>query len=108
MKNRFYLSVVVAVAAFLNAPSAQLQAQQAANLAINVGANDLGGVVASASGPEGGVWVIAETTELGTKMAKMVVTDDQGRYVMPDLPKANYEVWVRGYGLAGLGGGDWP
>jgi hypothetical protein len=76
-----------------------LQAQQAANLAINVGANDLGGLVASASGPEGGVWVIAETTELGTKMAKMVVTDDQGRYVMPDLPKANYDVWVRGYGL---------
>ena len=29
----------------------------------------------------------------------MVVTDDQGRYVMPDLPKAKYQVWVRGYGL---------
>src|SRR6202023_1110060 len=50
-------------------------------------------------GPEAGVWVIAETTELGTKMSKMVVTDDQGRYVLPDLPKANYDVWVRGYGL---------
>ena len=99
MKKRFYLSVTLAVAAFLNASSAQLQAQQAANPAINVGANDLGGVVASASGPEAGVWVIAETTELGTKMAKMVVTDDQGRYVLPDLPKANYDVWVRGYGL---------
>jgi hypothetical protein len=29
------------------------------------------------------VWVIAETTELPTKFACMVVTDDQGRYVIP-------------------------
>ena len=50
-------------------------------------------------GPEAGVWVIAETTDLPTKFAKIVVTDEQGRYVMPDLPKANYSVWVRGYGL---------
>ena len=99
-KSRLYLSVAaVAVAAFFNAPSAQLHAQQAANPAIHVGANDLGGVVTGPTGPEAGVWVIAETTELGTKMAKMVVTDDQGRYVLPDLPKANYNVWVRGYGL---------
>jgi hypothetical protein len=32
-------------------------------------------------------------------MAKIVVTDDQGRYVLPELPKAKYSVWVRGYGL---------
>ena len=51
------------------------------------------------NGPEAGVWVIAETTDLPTKFAKMVVTDDRGRYVIPDLPKANYTVWVRGYGL---------
>ena len=50
-------------------------------------------------GPEAGVWVIAETTDLPTKYAKIVVTDDQGRYVLPDLPKAKYKVWVRGYGL---------
>ena len=43
--------------------------------------------------------MIAETTDLPTKFAKIVVTDDQGRYVLPDLPKANYSVWVRGYGL---------
>jgi hypothetical protein len=48
---------------------------------------------------EAGVWVIAETTELPTKYAKIVVTDDQGRYLIPDLPKADYSVWVRGYGL---------
>ena len=51
------------------------------------------------NGPEAGVWVIAETTELPTNYAKIVVTDDQGRYVIPDLPTANYQVWVRGYGL---------
>ena len=45
------------------------------------------------------MWVIAETTNLPTKFAKIVVTDDQGRYLIPDLPKANYNVWVRGYGL---------
>ena len=98
-KSRLYLSVAaVAVAAFMSAPSA-LRAQQAASPAIHVGANDLGGVVTGPTGPEAGVWVIAETTDLGTKMSKMVVTDDQGRYVLPDLPKANYNVWVRGYGL---------
>ena len=52
------------------------------------------------TGPEAGVWVIAETTELPTKFAKIVVTDDQGRYVIPDLPpNVNYQIWVRGYGL---------
>ena len=39
-------------------------------------------------GPEAGVWVIAETTDLPTKFARIVVTDDRGRYVIPDLPKA--------------------
>ncbi len=61
--------------------------------------NDIGGVVTSANGPEAGVWVIAETHDLPTRYAKMVVTDDQGRYLVPDLPKAKYTVWVRGYGL---------
>src|SRR5205807_2211759 len=59
-----------------------------------------GGVVTSMNGPEAGVWVIAETADLPTKFAKMVVTDERGRYVIPELPKANYNVWVRGYGLA--------
>lgn len=66
---------------------------------VMIDADDIGGVVRSASGPEAGVWVIAETSELPTKFARMVVTDDQGRYVLPDLPKAKYKIWVRGYGL---------
>ncbi len=61
--------------------------------------NVLSGVVASAQGPEAGVWVIAETDDLPTKFAKIVVTADNGRYLIPDLPKATYRVWVRGYGL---------
>src|SRR6195256_3336429 len=67
--------------------------------AVAIDADDIGGVVTSASGPQAGVWVIAETTELPTKFAKIVVTNDAGRYLVPDLPTANYNVWVRGYGL---------
>ena len=57
------------------------------------------GVVQSEKGPEAGVWVIAETKDLPTNFIKIVVTDDQGRFMVPDLPTANYKVWVRGYGL---------
>src|ERR1051325_3631037 len=74
-------------------------AQQQSSGAVAIDADDIGGTVASAKGAEAGVWVIAETTDLPTKFAKMVVTDDQGRYVLPDLPQANYQVFVRGYGL---------
>jgi hypothetical protein len=63
------------------------------------GAKDIAGTVTGASGPEAGVWVIAETNDLPTKFAKVVVTDDKGRFLVPDLPKGNYSVWVRGYGL---------
>src|SRR4249919_36703 len=74
-------------------------AGQQTNTAIAVDSDDIGGVVTSTKGPEAGVWVIAETTDLPTRFAKIVVTDDRGQYVLPDLPKANYNVWVRGYGL---------
>ena len=60
----------------------------------------LSGVVNGPEGPEAGVWVIAETDELPTKYVKIVVTDDSGMYVIPELPEATYDVWVRGYGLA--------
>jgi hypothetical protein len=57
------------------------------------------GVVRSADGPEAGVWVIAETRQLPTGFIKIVVTDDQGRFAVPELPDTTYQVWVRGYGL---------
>ena len=75
----------------------QLSSQQSA--LVKMDGDDIGGVVNGANGPEAGVWVIAETTNLPTKFAKIVVTDEQGRYLIPDLPKANYDIWVRGYGL---------
>ena len=67
--------------------------------AIAIDGDDLAGTVTGPSGPEAGVWVIAQTSDLPTPFARIVVTDDRGRYLVPDLPKANYSVWVRGYGL---------
>ena len=95
------------VAAFLGTSVAIMNARQAARSGpspqsasqIQIDPDDIAGVVTSAKGPEAGVWVIAETTDLPTKYVKIVVTDDRGRYLVPDLPKANYKVWVRGYGL---------
>src|SRR5215470_14355780 len=78
----------------LVAPRAQ---QQAASVAIDP--DDIGGVVGGPGGPQAGVWVIAETRDLPVRYIKIVVTDDQGRFVIPDLPKARYNVWARGYGL---------
>jgi len=66
---------------------------------VQVGDSDIGGVVTGPRGPEAGVWVIAETNDLPTKFVRIVVTDERGRYLIPDLPKATYSVWVRGYGL---------
>ncbi len=63
---------------------------------VAIDSDDIGGVVTGPNGPEAGVWVIAETKELGTRFIKIVATDDGGRYVLPDLPKATYDVWVRG------------
>ena len=102
MSTRHRLRVgvaAIAVTMFLTGAMAQLRAQQSAPPGVTVGEADLGGVVTGPNGPEAAVWVIAETTDLPTKLAKIVVTDDQGRYVLPELPKASYSVWVRGYGL---------
>jgi hypothetical protein len=98
MRGRFVAFLTATASAALSAMTvAPASAQQSG--AINIAAGDLGGVVNGPKGPEAGVWVIAETTDLATKFAKIVVTDDQGRYLIPDLPKANYRVWARGYGL---------
>jgi hypothetical protein len=94
-----YIGVIALVIAVLVAASAaRLSAQQPGDV-MRIDDDDIGGVVTSAHGPETGVWVIAETTDLPTKFARIVATDEQGRYVIPDLPKATYSVWVRGYGL---------
>src|SRR2546430_12898676 len=96
LKARLYLTVAaIGIASLLAAAPAQVSAQTA----VAIDNDDIGGVVTGANGPEAGAWVIAETTELPTKFAKIVVTDDRGRYLVPDLPKANYTVWARGYGL---------
>jgi hypothetical protein len=89
----------VGVALFLAASMVGTYAVQVPVDAVRVDNDDIGGVVTGARGPEAGVWVIAETTDLPTKFARIVVTDDRGRYLVPDLPKATYDVWVRGYGL---------
>ncbi|MGE3244711.1 MAG: carboxypeptidase regulatory-like domain-containing protein [Beijerinckiaceae bacterium] len=93
MKRKTFLRAAAA-AAFVAALGAGAKAQKVA-----IDNDDIGGTVTGPAGPEAGVWVIAETTDLPTKYAKMVVTNDKGQYVLPDLPKAKYKVWVRGYGL---------
>ena len=82
--------VAVAIAGYLAAQS---------NATVKVKSDEIGGVVSSANGAEAGVWVIAETTDLPTRYIKEVVTNDQGRYLIPALPAATYTVWARGYGL---------
>src|SRR5215831_3283313 len=100
MSGRMYLRVaVIAVAAILMASLARVQQGQVAPAAVAIDNDDIGGVVTGPRGPEAGVWVIAETRETQARLIKSVVTDDRGRYLIPDLPKATYDVWVRGYGL---------
>ena len=84
IKQALYLSAATVVLAVLaTAAPTQVRAQAAA---VTIDSDDIGGVVSGPRGPEAGVWVIAETNDLATKFAKIVVTDDQGRYVIPDLP----------------------
>ncbi|SVD17812.1 uncharacterized protein METZ01_LOCUS370666, partial [marine metagenome] len=70
---------------------------------IEIDTDDIGGTVRSAAGPEPGVWVIAETQDFNAVYRKIVVTNDDGHYVLPDLPDAQYDIWVRGYGLSDSG-----
>jgi hypothetical protein len=91
--------MALGVAAVIAACATQPSGDRSDRAAVSIDSDDIGGVVTSAKGPEAGVWVIAETRELPTRFSRSVVTDDQGRYVIPDLPKAAYSVWVRGYGL---------
>ncbi len=78
--------------------AAEAEAEAPASV-IAMDRDDIAGTVTSNAGPEAGVWVIAETDDLATRFARIVVTDDDGRYLVPDLPGASYRLWVRGYGL---------
>src|ERR1700680_4532730 len=88
---------LVALICFISRPAAG--GPQSAS-GIQVDKSSIGGVVVNSSGakPEAGVWVIAET-KLQVPFRKIVVTDEQGRFLVPDLPEGAYELWVRGYGL---------
>lgn len=96
-KCHFALSAALYLALLAFVPGVATSAED--DPVIRISEHDVGGVVRSPQGPEAGVWVIAETEDLPTKFAKMVVTDDQGRYMLPELPNARYKIWVRGYGL---------
>src|SRR5262245_23227764 len=97
MKTSILTSALAPLALGLLLLTATRAQQQAASVAIDP--DDIGGVVGGPGGPQAGVWVIAETRDLPVRYIKIVVTDDQGRFVIPDLPKARYNVWARGYGL---------
>ena len=92
-------SLGITTVAVLAVSLVALRAGQSSGAAVPMDSDDIAGVVSGANGPEAGVWVIAETRDLPTRHIKIVVTDDEGRYLIPDLPHATYDVWVRGYGL---------
>src|ERR1700688_754751 len=102
-KRRAQLFGTLAVAAMLLVARAALPAPENT---VRLGAAEIGGTVTSSRGPEAGVWVIAETHDFQTRFAKIVVTGEAGRYLIPDLPQAKYRVWVRGYGLVDSHGAD--
>ena len=91
------------IVALIAACASQMGGEPSTGAAVRIDNDDIGGVVTSANGPEAGVWVIAETRDLPTRFARMVVTDDQGRYVVPDLPNGDLRhvgSWVRAGGFA--------
>jgi hypothetical protein len=98
LKKPLTVGIAIALAVGAGVVSGTRAAQNTGD-PITVDSDDLAGTVTGPAGPEAGVWVIAETTDLDTPFVRIVVTDDRGRYLVPDLPKANYRVWVRGYGL---------
>src|SRR6188768_3007594 len=101
MTSRTALRVLGLAAVVFLGTLVTLSARQANSpaQAVAIDPDDIGGVVTGPKGPEAGVWVIAETRDLPVRYIKSVVTDDRGRFVVPDLTAASYQVWARGYGL---------
>jgi hypothetical protein len=95
-KRRARIFGAIVAAALLSC----MAGSQSARSEVRIGADAIGGTVTSPRGAEAGVWVIAESRDFQTRFAKIVVTDEAGRFLVPDLPRAKYSVWVRGYGLA--------
>src|SRR6266699_6706159 len=94
-----FLAVVLLAVLFVAARPVVGVPQNVPGLTIDK--KSIGGTVVNNNGgkPEAGVWVIAETKSVPAPFRKIVVTDDQGRFLVPDLPDGAYELWVRGYGL---------
>ena len=99
IRSTSLMLVLLAASVLFPAAAVQTSGGASAPFPVRIKAGEIGGVIRSSKGPEAGVWVIAETTAFPTRFAKIVVTDDAGRYLVPDLPPATYSVWVRGYGL---------
>ena len=97
--KKHLVGALLASTCFATVSVGWVQTSLAAAASVPTVADGIGGVVTGAKGPEAGVWVIAETRDMPTRYIKIVVTDDQGRFMLPELPKAKYQVWVRGYGL---------
>ena len=74
---------------------------QGGGAAIPIDPDDIAGVVTGPRGPEAGVWVIAETSDLPTKFVRIVVTDDAGAVSGPgsaegELPCVDPRLWAGG------------
>src|SRR5437868_3678650 len=98
MKRRSRVQLVQIAICWASLWTTCLEAQKGSEK-IALSSDNIAGVVTSSKGPEAGVWVIAESLDLRKNLTRIVVTDDRGRYLVPDLPNARYRLWVRGYGL---------
>jgi streptogramin lyase len=96
---KMHAPLTILAASLLLAACNKPAEQSTASAAPAISAKAIHGRVTSSAGAEAGVWVIAETRDLPTRFARTVVTNDNGEYLIPDLPAASYDLWVRGYGL---------
>jgi streptogramin lyase len=100
-RGRFLVHLALLCLVTRPAAGGQNGTTRGAGSGVPVDPSSIGGTVVNSNGgkPEAGVWVIAEMKSPPVPFRKIVVTDDQGRFLVPDLPGGAYELWVRGYGL---------